>query len=264
MSWKNTARAVAPLVVSMIPGVGPVAATVIGAGIGALGGGGRRGAAQGALTAGAGAMARPMIGSMFGFGAAEGATEAATETAAPTVSPGMKMGMLGALAASKRSAPAEAAPDRHTPEGWNDPLPDVEFDRQYTGPTNAAPYYTYGEQPFSFFSNNYMRDAAPAEQQPSTAWARGGRARGALGGVPGGTSRYIEGLGDGRDDAIPAQLSDSEYVIDAETVALLGNGSPDAGADALDQMRTRIRKHKGGALSKGKFSPNAREPEAYL
>src|SRR5690606_37671239 len=38
----------------------------------------------------------------------------------------------------------------------------------------------------------------------------------------------VAGLGDGRDDAIDAKLSDGEYVFDAETVALLGNGSSDA------------------------------------
>jgi hypothetical protein len=69
---------------------------------------------------------------------------------------------------------------------------------------------------------------------------------------------------DGRSDDIPAVLSDGEYVIDAETVALLGNGSNDAGAKQLDMMRQQVRKQKGGALSQGKFSPNARSPLAYL
>ena len=59
-------------------------------------------------------------------------------------------------------------------------------------------------------------------------------------------------------------LSDGEYVIDAETVAMLGNGSTKAGADALDEFRVNIRKHKGRALSKGKFSDNAKKPEQYL
>jgi hypothetical protein len=73
-----------------------------------------------------------------------------------------------------------------------------------------------------------------------------------------------KGGGTGRDDTIPARLSDGEYVIDAETVALLGNGSNDAGARALDMMRKNIRMQKGKALAKGKFSPNAKGPLAYL
>lgn len=69
---------------------------------------------------------------------------------------------------------------------------------------------------------------------------------------------------DGRSDDIPAVLSDGEFVIDAETVALLGNGSSKAGANKLEQMRQAVRKQKGGALSQGKFSPDAKHPLAYL
>lgn len=80
----------------------------------------------------------------------------------------------------------------------------------------------------------------------------------------GGTSRYVDGEGTGRSDEIPAYLSDGEYVIDAETVAMLGDGSSNAGADALNDMRKNIRAHKGKALAKGKFSPNAKAPLTYL
>jgi hypothetical protein len=53
-------------------------------------------------------------------------------------------------------------------------------------------------------------------------------------------------------------------VIDAETVALLGNGSTKAGASALDMMRKQLRQQKGKALAKGKFSPDAKSPLAYM
>jgi hypothetical protein len=74
----------------------------------------------------------------------------------------------------------------------------------------------------------------------------------------------VEGPGTGRSDDIPAVLSDGEYVIDAETVALLGDGSSKAGAKKLDEMRVKLRKHKGRNLAKGKFSVNAKRPEKYL
>lgn len=74
----------------------------------------------------------------------------------------------------------------------------------------------------------------------------------------------VGGPGDGRDDKIPAMLSDGEYVMDAETVAMLGNGSSKAGAEALDKFRVNLRKHKGRKLSKGEFSVNAKKPEQYL
>lgn len=77
-------------------------------------------------------------------------------------------------------------------------------------------------------------------------------------------SRFVRGGGTGRSDEISAKLSDGEYVIDAETVAMLGDGSSKAGAQRLDQMRESVRQHKGKALAKGKFSPDAKSPLTYL
>jgi hypothetical protein len=76
--------------------------------------------------------------------------------------------------------------------------------------------------------------------------------------------RYVRGPGTGRSDDIEARLSDGEYVMDAETVALLGDGSSDEGAKRLDAMRSNLRKHKGQNLSKGKFSHKAKEPAQYM
>lgn len=72
------------------------------------------------------------------------------------------------------------------------------------------------------------------------------------------------GTGDGRSDNVDARLSPGEYIMDGETVALLGNGNNNAGARKLDQMRHNLRKQKGKALAKGKFSPNAKDPEDYI
>jgi hypothetical protein len=94
--------------------------------------------------------------------------------------------------------------------------------------------------------------------------AKGGRTRRQPQGALSQMSRLSLGAGDGRSDSIDARLSDGEYVIDAETVALLGNGSTKAGAAMLDQMRQGIRKQKGKALAKGKFSPDAKSPLAYM
>jgi hypothetical protein len=94
--------------------------------------------------------------------------------------------------------------------------------------------------------------------------AKGGRTNRRPQGALSQVSRLSLGAGDGRSDSIEARLSDGEYVIDAETVALLGNGSTKAGAAMLDQMRQGIRQQKGKALAKGKFSPNAKAPLAYM
>ena len=101
---------------------------------------------------------------------------------------------------------------------------------------------------------DFMNPTVTTEPQPQM--ARGG----ALSKI----AMLAAGSGHGRSDTIDAKLSDGEYVIDAETVALLGNGSTKAGAAALDQMRKQIRQQKGKVLAKGKFSPNAKSPLAYM
>ena len=75
---------------------------------------------------------------------------------------------------------------------------------------------------------------------------------------------YVSGPGDGRDDVINARLSDGEYVIDAESVSMLGDGSNAAGAKMLDDMRKKLRMHKGKVLAKGRFSPDAKSPLEYM
>lgn len=96
----------------------------------------------------------------------------------------------------------------------------------------------------------------------------GGMAMGGMyaggGGALGAVARLVRGGGSGRDDTVNARLSDGEYVMDAETVAMLGDGSTDAGARRLDDMRSQLRKHKGKTMARGKFSPNAKSPLAYL
>jgi len=81
--------------------------------------------------------------------------------------------------------------------------------------------------------------------------------------ITGATGHYVKGKGDGQSDDIPAMLADGEYVFDADTVAALGNGSSDAGAKRLDEMREAIRKHKRSAPI-DKIPPKAKSPLEYL
>jgi hypothetical protein len=90
-------------------------------------------------------------------------------------------------------------------------------------------------------------------EQTEVAKARGGA-----------LNALAQGGGSGRADTIHAKLSDGEYVVDAETVALLGDGSTKEGAKRLDEMRKKLRMQKGKTLAKGGFSPAAKSPLAYL
>jgi hypothetical protein len=64
----------------------------------------------------------------------------------------------------------------------------------------------------------------------------------------------LRGPGDGMDDLIPATiegeqdvlLSDGEFIVPADVVSGLGNGSSDAGARALEEMMSRVRTSRNG------------------
>lgn len=73
----------------------------------------------------------------------------------------------------------------------------------------------------------------------------------------------VHGPGDGQSDDIPAMLADGEYVIDADTVAQIGNGSTKAGAQALDKFRENIRSHKRSAPI-NKIPPKTKALTSYL
>lgn len=72
---------------------------------------------------------------------------------------------------------------------------------------------------------------------------------------------YLEtGMGDGMSDDIPssidgeqpAALSENEFVVPADVVSGLGNGSSDAGAEQLYAMMDRVRKARTGTEKMGK------------
>ena len=101
---------------------------------------------------------------------------------------------------------------------------------------------------------------------PTVAGAGGGVA--SLGGYSDG-GRMLRGPGDGMSDSIPgviggkqpARLADGEFVVPADVVSHLGNGSTDAGARKLYAMMDKIRKARTGkkkqapAVNTGRFMP---------
>ena len=269
--------------------------TLLSAGIGGLTGG-----AKGALTSGllgaAGTVGASALGNYLGSGNAPSwasgtsgtPTDAPVPVPRPTgaeleamggeaASPGSswtpKMGTIPNIATNYLSDPnkmAAAAVTLGGLVGGGSSQPDASVagstpgstDPNMTKPLTTAPltrkraapherYFVYGSMPEQSF---YTDNSIIQQQEPPTVQAAHG----------GPLSHYVQGGGTGRSDSIDAKLSDGEYVIDAETVALLGDGSSKAGAKRLDQFRANIRKQKGKALAQGKFSPDARNPEQYL
>jgi hypothetical protein len=80
--------------------------------------------------------------------------------------------------------------------------------------------------------------------------------------------RMLKGPGDGMSDDIPAtiagkqpaRLANEEFVVPADVVSHLGNGSSEAGAKALYKMMDRVRQARTGNKKQGKQI----NPEKYL
>ena len=97
------------------------------------------------------------------------------------------------------------------------------------------------------------REAAAGGIMQADRYSMGGYASGS---VP----RLLKGPGDGMSDDIPAsidgrqpaRLADGEFVIPADVVSGLGNGSTDAGAKHLHKMMTDVRKARTGNPKQGK------------
>ena len=173
----------------------------------------------------------------------------------------MKWAPLALLAASASSsgspttnAPSMGSPDKG--EYFNRPMPGFDYAGAEKAAAEADPPMSltaYLNQPGNY---DKFASGAPPVASPTAFVAQGGTLNQ--------ISNLARGSGSGRDDTINARLSDGEYVMDAETVALLGDGSNSEGARRLDQMRKEIRAQKGKSLAKGKFSPDAKSPLAYL
>ena len=84
----------------------------------------------------------------------------------------------------------------------------------------------------------------------------------------GGHQGYLDGEGDGMSDSIPAtiegkqpaRLADGEFVIPADVVSHIGNGSSKAGSKQLYSMLDRIRKARTGHTKQGKQI----KPQKYM
>ena len=101
-------------------------------------------------------------------------------------------------------------------------------------------------------------------RSPLTRLEQGGSIGYAMGGMAN-VPRFLSGGGDGMSDSIhaniegnqEARLADGEFVIPADVVSHLGNGSSKAGAKQLYSMMDKIRQARTGKKSQGReINPN--------
>ena len=85
--------------------------------------------------------------------------------------------------------------------------------------------------------------------------------------ITGLTGYYASGGGTGQSDDIPAMLHDGDYVIDADAVAALGDGSSKAGAQVLSKFQSNVphSKSSGGSAVPAKIADGEYVfPEAFV
>jgi hypothetical protein len=101
---------------------------------------------------------------------------------------------------------------------------------------------------------NAMLALNKIRKTPNENYAAGGIAQLAVGG------KLLRGRGDGMSDSInanisgkrEARLADGEFVIPADVVSHLGNGSTDAGAKQLYSMMDKVRNARTGRKAQGR------------
>jgi len=130
----------------------------------------------------------------------------------------------------------------------------------------GLPQYTYNQATRSYtpVAQAYTPFVQPATPAPILDSSSGGGKAGGLmpynlGGYSDG-GRLLKGPGDGMSDNIPAsigdkqpaRLADGEFVVPADVVSHLGNGSTDAGAKKLYAMMDKVRTARTGNKKQGK------------
>lgn len=139
--------------------------------------------------------------------------------------------------------------------------------RGYNVPSfGPKPSYRYGFDPNRYRPSGYADGGIASVAPPgydmmvgeTPAYADGGGISD-LGTYSDG-GRMLKGAGDGMSDSIPgviggkrpARLADGEFVVPADVVSHLGNGSTDAGAKQLYKMMDKVRAARTGTRKQGR------------
>ena len=144
--------------------------------------------------------------------------------------------------------------DPYSPEEYNGPLKRFRLSSDYRGVT---PYAEGGIADLA--AGGYDRMVGEMPMYPSNMAAGGISDLGSYSDYARG-GRMLKGPGDGMSDSIPAsiggkrpaRLATEEFVVPADVVSHLGNGSSDAGAKQLYAMMDRVRTARTGRKSQGR------------
>ena len=163
---------------------------------------------------------------------------------------GLVTSVIGNLTASDPPGvtPLSTLVDRVKPKDFDTPLPGG------GALTSAAPWNTR--------ARTYAADMPSPIVAGTRGYAEGGEVEGALSmATP--FAGFVQGEGGGQDDLIDASLSAGEYVFDAESVSMLGDGNNAEGAKKLDELRASLRAHKRSAPD-DQIAPPAQGALSYM
>jgi len=158
----------------------------------------------------------------------------------------------------------QAKPEVYQQEYQTQQAPMVEYNPNAASPAAmpvASPSYDSTMQGVAPQDFNRVFSQVSGQAPQEKPMASGGIAGYSLGGyAAGGNPRLLKGPGDGMSDNIPAtigdrqpaRLADGEFVVPADVVSHLGNGSTDAGAKHLYAMMDKVRKARTGSKKQGK------------
>jgi hypothetical protein len=130
--------------------------------------------------------------------------------------------------------------------------------RDLYGTPDNQPTISPGLSGFGLGRLNNLASEQAMTQAQTLGYAQGGLTAFAMGGNPKGG--YLDGQGDGMSDSIPAtiegkqpaRLADGEFVIPADVVSHIGNGSSKAGSKRLYAMLDKVRHARTGNKKQGK------------
>ena len=137
--------------------------------------------------------------------------------------------------------------------------------RDLYGTPDNQPTISPGLSGFGLGRLNNLAGEQAMTQAQTLGYADGGLTALKSGGEPGG---YLDGQGDGMSDSIPAtiegkqpaRLADGEFVVPADVVSHIGNGSSKAGSKRLYAMMDKVRHARTGNKKQGKQI----KPEKYM
>ena len=138
--------------------------------------------------------------------------------------------------------------------------------RDLYGTPDNQPTMSPGLGGFGLGRLNDLAGEQAMTQAQTLGYAQGGLTAFAMGGNPKGG--YLNGQGDGMSDSIPAtiegkqpaRLADGEFVVPADVVSHLGNGSSKAGSKKLYAMMDKVRHARTGNKKQG----SQINPDKYL